>query len=79
MKITMYTQTECPNCKRAKFMFKYCPVVITLIEKNIEKNKEWKRELEQDVQSYTLPTFVFENGTVIRGFNEGQIRNELGL
>ncbi|PGB25370.1 NrdH-redoxin [Bacillus toyonensis] len=78
-KIVMYTKNDCPNCKRAKFMLQYCPIEVELIERNIEEFEGHKTELEFVLESTTLPTFYFENGTIVRGFEEGKIMNELGL
>lgn len=79
IKITMYTKNDCPNCKRAKFMFEACPVDVEIIEKNIDEQPCAYETLVEVHESTTLPTFVFENGAVVRGFYEGEIMRELGL
>ncbi|MED1014529.1 glutaredoxin domain-containing protein [Bacillus mycoides] len=78
-KIVMFTQNKCPNCKRAKEHLSFAPVDIVLLERNIDDDKYWKHELENKYKSMSLPTFVFENGNVVIGFDEGKIMTELGL
>ncbi|MEK4581835.1 glutaredoxin family protein [Bacillus sp. FSL R12-0074] len=77
-KIIMYTKTDCPNCKRAKHFLGFAPVEIELEERNIEENDIYKAEAE-GLGIMSLPAFKFENGTIVRGFEEGKIMNELGL
>ncbi|HDR7242571.1 TPA: glutaredoxin family protein [Bacillus mobilis] len=78
-KIVVYTKNNCGDCKRAKFMFEACPIDVGLIEKNVDESEVFMDELNILYSSYTLPTFVFEDGEVIRGFHEGKIMNKLGL
>jgi len=75
----MYTKDDCPNCMRAKMLFLHCPVYVEVVEKNIDRNEEYKKQLEFNHGSYIVPTFVFGNGHVERGFNEGKIMEVLGL
>ncbi|PEI73860.1 glutaredoxin domain-containing protein [Bacillus toyonensis] len=77
-KIVMFTKNDCPNCKRAKHFLGFAPVEIELEERNIEENEIYKVEAE-DLGLMSLPAFKFENGNIVRGFEEGKIMNELGL
>ncbi|MFP3415046.1 glutaredoxin domain-containing protein [Bacillus sp. SIMBA_074] len=77
-KIIMFTKNDCPNCKRAKHFLGFAPVEIELEERNIEENEIYKVEAE-DLGLMSLPAFKFENGNIVRGFEEGKIMNELGL
>lgn len=80
IKVIMYTKENCPNCNRADMLFQFCPVEHSIIKKNIDdKNmgKEYSKELkEKDIMS--VPSFVI-NGNWVEGFNEGKIKEELGL
>lgn len=79
MEIIMYTKNNCPNCKRAEFMFSACPTEVNLIKKNVEVVNDYMEELKE-LDSITLPTLVI-NGNVYKGFEEnlGKIQEELGL
>lgn len=79
MKIVMYTKNNCPNCKRAEFMFSACPVEIELEKRNVEVINEYMEELKE-LGSITLPTLII-NENVYIGFEEnlGKIQEELGL
>ncbi|MBD5797774.1 NrdH-redoxin [Bacillus pseudomycoides] len=77
-KIIMFTKNECPHCKRAKHFLGFAPVEIELEERNIDKDIDYKNEAD-DLGIMSLPAFKFENGNIVRGFEEGKIMNELGL
>jgi len=77
IKVIMYTKENCPNCKRAKFMFEACPVEIELKEYNINKDYHAQQYLI-DKGIMSVPSFEI-NGKIIEGFNEGKIMEELGL
>jgi len=88
MKIKMFTKTVCPTCKVAKQQLSYLPVPVEIEEINIETDKVFVgTPHEQDAQSYLVdcldsmstPTFLFEDGSVVRGYEEGKIRTKLGL
>ena len=92
MKITMFTKTICPNCKLAKQQLSYVPVPIEIEEVNIETYEEdyycpttgdlYASPLEyitEKLESMSTPTFLFEDGTIVRGFEMGQIQEALGL
>ncbi|WP_346817204.1 glutaredoxin family protein [Bacillus paramobilis] len=71
-KITMFTKNNCPNCMRAKMLLASCPVEI-----NLETDEGKAHQEILGIQ--TAPTFEFENGNFIYGFDEGKIITELGL
>ncbi|PFS55807.1 glutaredoxin family protein [Bacillus thuringiensis] len=79
-KIVMYTGENCGKCKRAKEMLKSCPVEVDIDEKNVDEKEEYLNELKE-IGSYTLPTFIFEDGKTLIGFDEniGLIMDKLGL
>ncbi|HDR6821556.1 TPA: glutaredoxin family protein [Bacillus thuringiensis] len=80
-KIVVYTKNNCPNCNRAKFMLKHCPVDVELIEINVDNSKDVDKAYENLKSNgiHSLPSFKFENGNIVVGFEEGKIMNELGL
>lgn len=79
VEIVMFTKDNCPNCKRAEFMFSACPVEVKLVKKNIEQESKYFDELKE-IGSNTLPTLVIGENTYI-GFEEnlGKIQEVLGL
>jgi predicted DsbA family dithiol-disulfide isomerase len=88
MKIKMFTKTVCPTCKIAKQQLSFLPVPVEIEEINIETDKVFEGTTEEmDAQSYLVdcldsmstPTFLFEDGTVVRGFEVGPIMEKLGL
>ncbi|MGX5581953.1 glutaredoxin family protein [Bacillus cereus] len=89
MKIKMFTKTVCPTCKVAKQQLSYLPVPVDIEEFNIEKDgiifdiygdpHTYESYLVNVLDSMSTPTFLFENGTIVRGFEMGQIQEALGL
>ncbi|WP_130067481.1 glutaredoxin family protein [Bacillus albus] len=89
MKIKMFTKTVCPTCKIAKQQLSYLPVSVEIEEINIEEDgtvidiygDEHTPEeyLVNVLDSMSTPTFEFEDGTVVRGFEVGPIMGKLGL
>ncbi|MBK5492579.1 glutaredoxin family protein [Bacillus sp. TH13] len=90
MKVKMFTKTVCPTCKIAKQQLSFLPVDVDIEEINIEDDsyvfKDFKGVihdptyyLEAHLNSMSTPTFEFESGRIVRGYNEGEIREELGL
>ena len=79
-KIVMYTKNDCPNCKRAKFMFEACPVEVEIIEINVDNSSDTDKVYENLKSNgiHSLPAFKFENGNIVVGFEEGKIMKELG-
>ncbi|HHQ8913280.1 TPA: glutaredoxin family protein [Bacillus cereus] len=90
MKIKMFTKTVCPTCKVAKSQLSFLPVPVEIEEINIETTEvfkdfegmEWynpEEYLTNNLVSMSTPTFEFEDGSVVRGFEMGQIMEKLGL
>jgi predicted DsbA family dithiol-disulfide isomerase len=89
IKVKMFTKTVCPTCKIAKQQLSFLPVPVEIEEINIETdsfidefNVKWNNAtdyLTDVLDSMATPTFLFESGRVIRGYNEGELREELGL
>lgn len=90
MKIKMFTKTVCPTCKIAKQQLSYLPVPVEIEEINIETPEPFidfegnqidlKVEyMMEALDSMSTPTFLFEDGTVVRGFEVGPIMEKLGL
>lgn len=90
MKIKMFTKTVCPTCKIAKQQLSYLPVPVEIEEINIETTEvfkdfegmEWydaEEYLTSNLDSMSTPTFEFENGTIVRGFEMGTLQEALGL
>lgn len=86
----MFTKTVCPTCKVAKQQLSFLPVPVEIEEINIETDEpfydfegnriELKIEyLQEKLDSMSTPTFLFEDGDVIRGYEEGKLREKLGL
>lgn len=90
MKIKMFTKTVCPTCKTAKQQLSFLPVPVEIEEINIETTEvfkdfegmEWynpEEYLTNNLDSMSTPTFEFEDGSIVRGFEMGQIMEKLGL
>lgn len=87
VKVKMFTKTVCPTCKIAKQQLSFLPVPVEIMEYNIEEDYiplhddvvPAEKYLTEYLESMSTPTFEFESGRIIRGYNEGEIREELGL
>jgi len=92
IKIKMFTKTVCPTCKVAKQQLSFLPIPVEIEEINIETSKERFMDtqtgelthtayeyLTLNLDSLSTPTFLFEDGHVIRGFEMGQLQEKLGL
>jgi len=89
IKIKIFTKTVCPNCKIAKQQLSFVPVPVEIEEINIETedmftdfsgvNHNPMEYLQTRLSSMSTPTFEFESGKVIRGFEMGELMQELGL
>lgn len=87
MKVKMFTKTVCPTCKVAKQQLSFLPVPVEIEEINIDT--DWIHEdtigmrakdyLTDILESMSTPTFEFESGRIVRGFEMGKIMEELGL
>ncbi|NLW07606.1 MAG: glutaredoxin family protein [Clostridia bacterium] len=77
LKITIYTQPGCGDCRRAKMFFEHCRLAYT--EKNIQADPQALAELEK-LGSQTLATVVIGD-EVFPGFmnNLYKIKDKLGL
>ncbi|MGX5594629.1 glutaredoxin family protein [Bacillus cereus] len=87
IKVQMFTKTVCPTCKIAKQQLSFLPVDVDIEEINIDTDTveslgdtvKASEYLTDILESMSTPTFEFESGRVVRGYNEGEIREELGL
>lgn len=92
IRIKMFTKTVCPTCKIAKQQLSFLPVPVEIEEINIETSEERFMDtqtgelthtameyLTLNLDSMSTPTFEFEDGTVVRGFEMGQLMEKLGL
>jgi len=88
IKIKMFTKTVCPTCKVAKQQLSFLPVPVEIIEYNIDTDNyvyENGHEipaleyLTDVLGSMATPTFEFESGRKIFGFEMGELMEELGL
>lgn len=84
-KIKMFTKTVCPTCKIAKQQLSFLPVPVEIEEVNIETDLTLidglspQEYLTDVLESMSTPTFEFESGGIVRGFEMGKIMEELGL
>ncbi|MDA1658857.1 glutaredoxin domain-containing protein [Bacillus cereus group sp. TH153LC] len=79
IKVKMFTKTICPTCKVAKQQLSFLPVPVEIEEFNIEENESHMHYLTVELESMSTPTFEFESGRIVRGFELGEIMEELGL
>ncbi|MGR5994450.1 glutaredoxin family protein [Bacillus cereus] len=87
IKVKMFTKTVCPTCKIAKQQLSFLTVAVDIEEYNIETDKIFALNEEMSAHDYltdvldsmSTPTFLFEDGTVVRGFEVGPIMEKLGL
>ncbi|MDR5022687.1 hypothetical protein FOL75_12105 [Bacillus thuringiensis] len=87
VKVKMFTKMVCPTCKVAKQQLSFLPVDVDIEEINIETDSVHVggRLMDADVyltdilESMATPTFEFESGRIVRGFEMGEIMEELGL
>lgn len=73
----MYTQPDCPPCEIAKLFLKEYGFTYEL--KDIKKDKRAHNELVNKYQSYSTPTFVINNETVIIGFELDKLKSALNI
>lgn len=85
-RMLMYTQNVCPKCDIAKVQLDMIPAEFKpQIEYiNIDKHPEAKDYMMTELDSMSTPTFEFRNedgskGRVVRGFEMGEIQEELGM
>jgi glutaredoxin 3 len=75
-KVKIYTTPTCPYCKIAKKFLD--DNGIKYQEFNIAKDKAAREEMKKKCGSLAVPTICFD-GEVLVGFDEGQLREKLGL
>lgn len=76
MKITLYTQPDCPPCEiTKKFLTEYG---FTFVLKDIQKTPSAKKELINKYQSFSTPTIVIDD-TIIRGFEIDELKKTLNI
>lgn len=80
IEIVMFTGENCGKCKYAKFMLESCPADVKIIERNVDKNEDYRNELKEKYGSMTLPTLVIHDKPYI-GFEEnlGEIMEVVGV
>jgi len=76
-KIIIYTQPDCPPCEYAKLFLQEKGFSFEL--KDIQKNAQAKKELMTKYNSYSTPTFVIDDQTVITGFQLEALQTALGF
>ena len=74
--VKIYTTPTCPYCKMAKKFLD--DNGIKYQELNIVEDKAAREEMKNKYDSLTVPTICFD-GAVMIGFDEGQLREKLGL
>lgn len=75
--ITIYTQPECPPCEITKLFLTEHGFAFEL--KDIKKDHNARNELVKKYNSYTTPTIVVDNETVITGFDLERLGLSLGI
>lgn len=75
--IIVYTQPDCPPCEIAKrFLTEYG---FNFELKDIKKDSKARNELIDKYNSYSTPTFVINDETVITGFDLEQLKQVLNI
>jgi len=74
--VKIYTTPTCPFCKVAKKFLDDNGVKYQ--ELDIVKDKAAREEMKGKCSSLAVPTICFDDEVLI-GFNEGQLREKLGL
>ncbi|MGG0720355.1 glutaredoxin family protein [Robertmurraya massiliosenegalensis] len=75
--ITIYTQPDCPPCEIAKLFLKEYGFTYEL--RDIKKDNKARNELINKYQSYSTPTFVINDETVITGFEIEKLKEALSI
>jgi glutaredoxin 3 len=75
-KVKLYTTPTCPYCKMAKKFLD--DNGIKYQEFNVVEDKEAREEMKKKCDSLAVPTICFD-GEVMIGFNEGKLKEKLGL
>jgi glutaredoxin 3 len=74
--VKLYTTPTCPYCKMAKKFLD--DNGIKYQEFNVVEDKEAREEMKKKCDSLAVPTICFD-GEVMIGFNEGKLKEKLGL
>jgi glutaredoxin-like YruB-family protein len=74
--VKIYTTPTCPYCKMAKKFLD--DNGIKYQEFNIVEDKAAREEMKGKCNSRAVPTICFDDEVLV-GFNEGQLREKLGL
>jgi glutaredoxin 3 len=74
--VKIYTTPTCPYCKLAKKFLD--DNGIKYKEFNIVEDKAAREEMKNKCDSLAVPTICFDSEVLV-GFNEGQLREKLGL
>ena len=81
VEITMYSTSWCPDCVRAKMMFRRLKVSFTEID--VDKSKEgYKIVMDHNKGKRVVPTIIFPDGSVLVEPTNWELRQkveELGL
>ncbi|PEO36749.1 glutaredoxin family protein [Bacillus wiedmannii] len=85
-KMIMYTQTVCPKCDAAKAQIAHIPAEFKpeIIYVNVDEDENSKEYMMVELESMSTPTFEFRDEIgkttrIVRGFEMGEIQEELGL
>jgi glutaredoxin-like YruB-family protein len=76
-KIVIYTLPTCPYCHKAKSFF--AANGIDFEEKDVSANPSNREEMIRVSGALSVPVIVIDNSDVIVGWNEGLIREKLGV
>jgi glutaredoxin-like YruB-family protein len=74
--VRIYTTPTCPYCKMAKKLLDDKGVKYQ--EFNVAEDKAAREEMKNRCNSWTVPTICIDNEILV-GFDEGQLKEKLGL
>ncbi|AKQ08656.1 putative glutaredoxin-like protein [Bacillus phage PBC5] len=82
MKMTVYTQTVCGECRKLEAVLKDSGIPYTEI--NVDNDAEAMRHIKEDLEAFGTPVVVIEKKgqekpTVIIGYQVGKIQTALGF
>lgn len=76
-KITLYSQPDCPPCEITKrFLTEYG---FNYEIKDIKKDQNAKNDLIKKYNSYSTPTVVIDEDTIITGFDIQKLKDALKI
>jgi glutaredoxin-like YruB-family protein len=76
-KIIIYTQPDCPPCEIAKLFLAEYGFSYEL--KDIKKDSKARNDLTKKYNSFSTPTFVINDETVITGFEIDKLKEVLKI